>query len=65
VVVVRATLDGDSAWTASDADLAALESSDQVVAIITGGTPENEQSGEYAPYSLMVNGAERADGAGL
>ena len=33
--------------------------------MITGGTPEDEQSGEYGPYSLMVNGTERADGAGL
>jgi hypothetical protein len=33
-----------------------------VIAIITALTPENDQAGTYAPYSLMVNGAEKADG---
>jgi hypothetical protein len=65
VVVVRGTIGAGNTWTATAADLAELAGSDAVYAIVTGGTPENEQSGEYAPYSLMVNGAERADGAGL
>jgi hypothetical protein len=65
VVVVRASIGAGNTWTATAADLAELAGSDAVYAIVTGGTPENEQSGEYAPYSLLVNGTERADGAGL
>ena len=62
VVVVRASVGAGNTWSASAAELASLAGSDRVIAIVTGGTPENEQSGEYAPYSLLVNGTEMADG---
>jgi hypothetical protein len=62
VVVVRGTTGAGNTWSASAEELASLAGSDRVIAIVTGGTPENEQSGEYAPYSLLVNGTEQADG---
>ena len=65
VAVVRAALGAGNTWTASADDLSALAGSDEVIAIITGGTPENERSGEYAPYSLLVNGEESADGVAV
>jgi len=30
---------------------------------IVSGIPESEFTFQYQPYSLLVNGAERADGA--
>lgn len=63
VVVIRPTLDGNHAYTFTAAELASLAGSTQVVAIVSGVSPDDD--GVYAPYSLMVNGAQRADGAGL
>ncbi|MBI5949193.1 MAG: hypothetical protein HY875_13735 [Chloroflexi bacterium] len=61
VVVIRPTLGAGNTWTATGADLAALAGSGKVVIIITG-IPEDEGSGIYSPYSLLVNGIQRADG---
>jgi len=64
VVVLRPTLDADHAYTLSADDLTALAGSTQVVAIVSG-VLEDEGLNVYPPYSLLVNGVERADGAGL
>jgi hypothetical protein len=64
VVVLRPTLDADHAYTLSAADLSALSGSTQVVAIVSGVLADEGQN-VYPPYSLTVNGTERADGAGL
>ena len=64
VVVLRPTLDADHAYTLSASDLAALAGSTQVVAIVSGVLADEGQN-VYPPYSLLVNGQERADGAGL
>ena len=61
VVVVRPTLNENSEVTLSEEDLAALASSANVVAIVSG-TADGD-SGPYAPYSLLVNGEEAADRA--
>lgn len=63
VVVLRPTLDADHAYTLTAADLSALAGSTQVVAVVSGVSPDD--NGQYAPYTLLVNGVERADGAGL
>jgi hypothetical protein len=60
VAIVRPTLGAGNTWSTSD--FSALVGSTRVIAIITALTPENDQAGTYAPYSLMVNGAEKADG---
>jgi hypothetical protein len=60
VAVVRPTLVGGNTW--STTDFTAVAGSTRVVAIITALTPEDDQDGTYAPYSLMVNGVEMADG---
>jgi hypothetical protein len=64
VVVLRPTLGDGHTYTLSAADLAALAGSTQVVAIVSAVLAD-ETTRVYAPYSLLVNGAERADGAGL
>jgi hypothetical protein len=61
VVIVRPTLGAGNTWVSST-ELAALAGSTQVVAIITALSPENDQTSTYPSYSLMVNGAEMADG---
>ena len=48
--------------TVAMSDFSALAGSTRVIAIVTAMTPENDQDGTYAPYSLVVNGAEMADG---
>jgi hypothetical protein len=62
VTVLRPTLNADSEYTLSAGDLAALAGYARVIAIVTG-IPDSEDTAIYGPYSLMVNGAERADGA--
>ncbi|MCI0584239.1 MAG: immune inhibitor A [Chloroflexi bacterium] len=62
VTVLRPTLDAGNAYTLSAGDLAALAGYDRVIAIVTG-IPDSEDTTIYGPYSLLVNGAERADGA--
>ena len=61
VTVVRPALDANNDVTLTAEQLAQLAASAQVVAIISG-IPEAEENGLYQPYSLLVNGAERADG---
>ncbi len=63
VVVVDIPLDGANAGAATAEQIAALSSSDQVFAIVSG-IPEVEDNGIFGPYSLLVNGVEAADGAG-
>jgi hypothetical protein len=62
VTVLRPTLNADNEYTLSAGDLAALAGYARVIAIVTG-IPDSEDTAIYGPYSLMVNGAERADGA--
>ncbi len=62
VLVFRPTLSAGQSYTLTSDDLAALDDFDRVVAVIWG-IPDDESSTLYQPYSLMVNGAERADGA--
>jgi Immune inhibitor A peptidase M6 len=64
VVVLRPTLGAGHTYTLSASDLSALAGSTQVVAIVSG-VLDDESTRVYAPYSLVVNGTERADGAGL
>jgi len=64
VVVVRPTLGAGNTYTLTAEDIAALAGSTQVVAIVSG-VLEDESLRVYPPYSLLVNGTERADGAGL
>lgn len=63
VVVVRPTLNENFEVTLSAADLAALAGSTNVVAIVSGTADGDD--GPYAPYSLLVNGVESADGAAV
>ena len=62
VTVFRPTLSADNDYTLSEADLAALSSYARVVAVVWG-VPASESSTLYQPYSLVVNGAQKADGA--
>lgn len=62
VVIVRPTLTATNTYTLTGPDQAALAASAQVVAIVTALSPENDQNGTYAPYSLLVNGTQEADG---
>jgi hypothetical protein len=61
VQVLQLTLGAGNEYTLSPGDLAALESYGKVVAIVSG-IPASEDSTLYQPYSLLVNGVERADG---
>jgi hypothetical protein len=62
VTVLRPVLNDANEYTLSADDLAALAGYATVVAIVTG-VPASEDITTYGPYSLLVNGAERADGA--
>jgi len=62
VTVVRTTLDGNEDYSLTGDDLDALAGFDRVVAIVWG-VPADEAATLYQPYSLMVNGVERADGS--
>ena len=62
VKVFRPTLSAGNDYTLSLADRTALAGYADVVAIVSG-IPASESSTLYQPYSLMVNGTERADGA--
>lgn len=64
VVVVDIPLNGSNDGSAASTQLAALGSSQQVFAIVSG-IPEAEDNNIYGEYSLSVNATERADGAGL
>jgi hypothetical protein len=61
VVVLRPTLGAGNDYTLTAGDLAALAGSAQVVAIVAG-IPDAEESTLYQPYSLLVNGVQKADG---
>jgi len=60
VDVIRPTLVAGNTYDASG-DLASLISYNSVVAVVWG-IPDDETSTQYQPYSLLVNGVERADG---
>jgi hypothetical protein len=62
VRVLRPTLGTGNDYTLTAGDLAALAAYAEVWAIVSG-IPASEESTLYSPYSLMVNGAEKADGA--
>jgi hypothetical protein len=62
VYVLRTTLGAGHDYALSASDLSALSTYDRVVAIVSG-IPASEGTSIYQPYSLMVNGVERADGA--
>lgn len=61
VVVIRPTLGSGNDYSLTSGDLNALSGSSRVIAVIWG-VPDSELSTLYQPYSLLVNGAERADG---
>lgn len=61
VVVLRPTLGAGNDYTLTAGDLAALAGSAQVWAIVAG-VPDAEESTLYQPYTLLVNGVEKADG---
>lgn len=62
VVVLRPTLTAGQSYTVTADDLDALSGFDRVIAVVWG-IPDEESSTLYQPYSLLVNGDERADGA--
>jgi hypothetical protein len=62
VKVFRPTLDSANDYTLTAGDLSALSGYAHVWAVVWG-IPANEESTLYQPYSLIVNGAEKADGA--
>ena len=62
VKVFRPTLGAGNDYTLSGADLTELSGYARVVAVVWG-IPASEGSSLYQPYSLMVNGTEKADGA--
>jgi hypothetical protein len=64
IVVVRPELSPGATYSLTKGDRKALKHSDMVVAMVTG-VPEDESVEVHFPYSLKVNGKERADGAGL
>lgn len=64
VVLMEIALDGANAGAATAEQLAALAGADEVVAIVSH-IPVSEDSTIYGPYSLTVNGVERADGNGV
>jgi hypothetical protein len=62
VTVFRPALSAENDYTLSPADLAELSGFARVVAVVSG-VPAGEDSTLYQPYSLLVNGVEKADGA--
>jgi hypothetical protein len=62
VHVFRPTLNVANEYALSPTDLAALGGYAKVVALVWG-VPASEDSTLYQPYSLLVNGVQRADGA--
>jgi hypothetical protein len=62
VKVFRPTLSADNDYALSPAEVTDLSGYAHVWAVVWG-VPGNEDSTLYQPYSLMVNGAEKADGA--
>jgi hypothetical protein len=63
VYVVHARLGPGNRYTFTEHDKDVLKHSDQIYAIVTG-IPSDEGVDVYFPYSLKVNGKERADGQG-
>ncbi|MEX2236192.1 MAG: hypothetical protein WEB00_01465 [Dehalococcoidia bacterium] len=61
VTVIRPTLNAQNKFTLTAAQRAQLAGADKIVVIVTG-VPETEETSPYQPYSLKVNGAEKADG---
>jgi hypothetical protein len=62
VHVFRPTLSAANDYSLTAGDLAAMAGFAKVVAIVSG-IPASEDSTLYQPYSLLVNGVEKADGA--
>ncbi|HUG95703.1 MAG TPA: hypothetical protein VMK30_06120 [Pleomorphomonadaceae bacterium] len=60
VQILRPTLVNNE-YTFTAGDLASLAGYAQVVAVVSG-IPAEEESFLYSPYSLLVNGVEKADG---
>jgi hypothetical protein len=61
VQVLRPTLGASDEYTLTAGDFAALAGYAKVVAIVSG-IPSAETISQYQPYSLLVNGVEKADG---
>lgn len=61
VTVMRLPLDASNDYALTAGDLAELVGYAQVWAIVSG-VPVSEESTLYQPYSLLVNGLEKADG---
>jgi hypothetical protein len=61
ILVFRPTLI-DGAYTLTDEEVSAFGAYGRVVAIVSG-IPDAESTFLYQPYSLMVDGVEKADGA--
>ena len=61
VRVIKPSLGSGQDYSLSSSELADLSGFDRVVAVIWG-IPNSEFSTLYAPYSLLVNGGEHADG---
>jgi hypothetical protein len=62
VKVFRPTLGAANDFTLSPDDVSSLSGYAHVWAVVWG-VPASEESTLYQPYSLLVNGAEKADGA--
>ena len=61
ILVFRPTL-VNGAYTLTPEQVAAFAGYGRVVAIVSG-IPDSEDTSQYQPYSLLVDGAEKADGA--
>lgn len=61
VQVIRPALGAGNTYDATGGDLSALSGYNGVVAVVWG-IPDDETTTLYQPYSLLVNGVERADG---
>jgi len=62
ILVFQAPLVDGNSYSLTAGEVADFAGYDRVVAIVSG-IPESEFTFQYQPYSLLVNGAERADGA--
>ncbi len=62
IKVFRPTLGAGDAYSLTPTEVADFAGYDRVIAIVSG-IPDTESTFQYQPYSLMVDGGERADGA--
>jgi hypothetical protein len=62
VKVFRPALDASNDYTLSSTEVSDLSGYAHVWAVVWG-VPAEESATQYQPYSLLVNGAEKADGA--